>query len=61
MKVFRQRIRNFVTESSGATAVEYAVLLALIAGAIIVAVTATGDSASSFWDGNADTLENAIR
>ena len=38
-----QHIINFFKDEEGATAIEYALLAALIAVAIIVAVTAVGD------------------
>ena len=37
-----ERIRNFLVDESGATAVEYAFIIALIAGAIVLALTTLG-------------------
>ena len=42
-----QRIRNFVRNEDGPTAVEYAVMVALIAVAIIATVQALGGSINS--------------
>jgi len=39
-----ERIRNFFKDESGASAVEYGLLVSLIAVVIIVAVTAVGNS-----------------
>ena len=41
-----ERIKNFFKDESGASAVEYGLLVSLIAVVIIVAVTAVGDSLS---------------
>ena len=40
-----ERIKNFFKDESGASAVEYGLLVALIAVVIIVAVTALGNTA----------------
>lgn len=55
MKNFALGILDFLTEEDGPTAVEYAVMLALIVVVCLVAVTAVGTSASDkFTDvGNA--------
>ncbi|MBI3285000.1 MAG: Flp family type IVb pilin [Burkholderiales bacterium] len=37
-------LMKFLTEEDGATAVEYALMVALIAGAIIIIVTALGNT-----------------
>ena len=37
-----EKFRNFLADESGATAVEYGIIIALIAGAIILALTALG-------------------
>jgi len=43
-------MQNFFSNESGATAIEYGLIAALIAVAIIGAVTALGDNASSTFD-----------
>jgi pilus assembly protein Flp/PilA len=45
-----------IRNENGATAVEYGVMVALIAVAIIVAVTALGTKLSSIFQGVADKL-----
>ena len=47
-------LRQFLCGEEAATAVEYAVLLALILVAVITAVTTLGSSTSTTW-GNIDT------
>lgn len=47
MKKFAQSIVNFVKDENGPTAVEYAVMLALIIVICIVAVRALGQQAAS--------------
>jgi pilus assembly protein Flp/PilA len=47
MKNLLTKIKNFVREEEGASAVEYGLLVSLIAVVIIVAVTAVGTSLSA--------------
>ena len=44
-----QSIRRFLTESDGATAVEYAVMLALILGTLVIGLTSAGGGVSGWW------------
>ena len=39
-----RRLRRFLTDSSGATALEYGLILALLAIAVVTAVTTTGSA-----------------
>ena len=48
------KIRRFLTAEDGTTAVEYAVLLAMILIAIIIGVTSAGGGVSNWW-GNIKT------
>jgi pilus assembly protein Flp/PilA len=43
-------IKRFLVEESGATAVEYGLMVALIAGVIILAVTTLGTNLSTLFD-----------
>jgi pilus assembly protein Flp/PilA len=45
-----ERLRNFLGEESGATAVEYCLMAALIALVIIAAVTALGTNLSPIFN-----------
>ena len=47
MQAFTSRVRRFLASEDGPTAVEYAVMLALIIVACIAIVTALGTSVSS--------------
>ncbi|RLS34830.1 MAG: Flp family type IVb pilin [Planctomycetota bacterium] len=49
-----KKIRRFLTAEDGTTAVEYAVLLAMILIAIIIGVTSAGGGVSNWW-GNIKT------
>jgi len=49
MKTMLTKIKNFVREEEGASAVEYGLLVALIAVAIITAVTALGTNLSGLF------------
>lgn len=46
MKIFAQKVQRFLESEDGPTAVEYAVMVALVAIAIITAVTAMGTALS---------------
>lgn len=50
-------IRRFVADESGATAVEYAILAALVTGAIIVSVQNVGTALSGVFNNVATRLE----
>ncbi len=51
-----EKIRNFFKDESGASAVEYGLLVALIAVVIIGAVTALGASLKAMFTGIAGTI-----
>lgn len=48
---FERRVREFIKGRSGATAIEYGLIAAGIAVAIIVAVFALGDELENFFTG----------
>jgi pilus assembly protein Flp/PilA len=47
MRSFLQNVRGFLTREDGPTAVEYAVMLALIIVVCLVAITALGTNANA--------------
>ena len=49
MKQVIKKMQNFFNDESGATAVEYGLLAALIAGVIIAAVTTVGTDLSALF------------
>ena len=49
MKQVIKKMQNFLNDESGATAVEYGLLAALIAGVIIAAVTTVGTDLSALF------------
>jgi pilus assembly protein Flp/PilA len=51
-----ERIKNFFKDESGASAVEYGLLVSLIAVAIIIAVTAVGNNLSAMFTGVAGQI-----
>ncbi len=53
-------IRNLLQDESGASAVEYGLLVALIAVVIITAVTALGNSISKMFTGVASTMNTVV-
>jgi pilus assembly protein Flp/PilA len=54
-----ERIKKFFKDESGASAVEYGLLVALIACAIIGAVSALGGNLSTTFQTAADTIGGA--
>jgi len=51
--------RRLTRDDTGATAVEYGLMVGLIAVAIIVAVTLLGDNLTALFDGVAGSVEDA--
>jgi pilus assembly protein Flp/PilA len=47
----RRAITQFVFENDGATAVEYAVMLALVLITVLVSIGAVGSQAGGWWGG----------
>jgi pilus assembly protein Flp/PilA len=54
-----EKVRNFLTDESGASAVEYGLLVALIAVVITAAVTTLGSNLSTKFDSVATTVGSA--
>jgi Flp pilus assembly pilin Flp len=53
------RLRRFLLDSEAATAVEYAVMLALILIAVISSIGAVGAQAGGWWGGIQTNLNSA--
>jgi pilus assembly protein Flp/PilA len=51
------RVRNFLSDESGVTAIEYALIASLIAVAIIGAVTSVGTQVSTVFNDVSTTLK----
>jgi pilus assembly protein Flp/PilA len=51
------RVRNFVSDESGVTAIEYALIASLIAVFIITAVTLVGTKVSTVFNESGTTLK----
>ncbi|MBI83493.1 MAG: Flp family type IVb pilin [Planctomycetaceae bacterium] len=60
MNSFTKKIRRFIVSENGPTAVEYAVMLALIVIVCLTAITAVGTNANSAFDQIATELENSV-
>jgi len=54
-----KQVINFLIDEEGATAVEYALMVALIAVVIIVAVTFLGDSIDNVFNEVGEQIDNA--
>ena len=51
---------RFGRDESGPTAVEYAVMLALILVVVITAINALGDTSSGYWANDATQITTAL-
>jgi pilus assembly protein Flp/PilA len=60
MKNILTKIKTFVRNESGATAVEYAILLAFIAAAMIVSIRGTGEGARDTLNTIATAINNVV-
>ena len=58
MRKFAERVVNFLKREDGPTAVEYAVMLALIIVVCIVAITTLGTNANKTFTNVSNTLAN---
>ncbi len=56
MKVFAKKVQRFLVSEDGPTAVEYAVMLALIVIVCLAAITSIGQQASDTFQGVANVL-----
>jgi pilus assembly protein Flp/PilA len=59
MKNLANRIKKFLKSEDGPTAVEYAVMLALIVIVCLVSITAIGNNANQTFDSVAQALQAA--
>ncbi|MEM7640378.1 MAG: Flp family type IVb pilin [Pseudomonadota bacterium] len=60
MKTFRKRTTRFQRDETGATAVEYGLIMGLMAVALIGAIGATGSSTGDKWDGVSNKVGEAM-
>jgi len=58
MRKFAEKVVNFLQREDGPTAVEYAVMLALIIVVCITAITALGTNANKTFTNVSNTLAN---
>ncbi|AVR89644.1 Flp family type IVb pilin [Thauera aromatica] len=56
----RARLQAFVENEEGVTAIEYALLAALIFGAIVISVGALGDAVTALYDDVAAKVAAAV-
>ena len=56
MRKFMDRVKNFLKKEDGPTAVEYAVMLALIIVVCITAITALGTNANKTFTNVSNTI-----
>ena len=58
--MFLEKVKAILSDTEAATAVEYAVILMLIAGSLIATIQSLGGSTSAFFDGNRDAVQQAL-
>ncbi len=54
------RVKRFLRDDSGPTAVEYAVVLALIVGVVIGSVTLMANATATSFDNSANSISSAF-
>jgi len=57
--VFR-KIKKFLVETEAATAVEYAIMLVLIVGAIVASIQALGGASAAYWDHSQESIQEVL-
>lgn len=57
---FMQKVRRFVAAEDGPTAVEYAVLLAMLVGMMMTAITYVGSESQEISDDVVEGLDEAL-
>mgnify|MGYP001791073716 FL=1 len=60
MKTLYNKTRDLFQNESGATVVEYGLILALMTIALIGALNATGDGTASKWEGVSEDIGDAM-
>ena len=53
-------LQRFFSDTEAATAVEYAVMLALILAVIIVGIQSVGGNNANMWQNNSDEIANYL-
>lgn len=61
MQKFTSTVKEFIAGEEGATSVEYAVMLFLIVGACIAAITTVGGESNNMWISNDVEITNALQ
>lgn len=61
MSTFIQKVRGFVQDEQGVTAIEYGLIAALIAVGLVAALTLVGNDLKTVFNTIADDLNAAIR
>ena len=60
MDAIRQMLRRLIPDQQGATAIEYGLIAALIAVAIISALSALGGGSGGMWTNISGSVDNAM-
>ncbi len=53
-------LQRFLLEEKGATAIEYGMIAALIALAVVAGVSAVGEQVTQLWNGNDSEIRKAL-
>ncbi|MGQ3120102.1 MAG: Flp family type IVb pilin [Aliihoeflea sp.] len=56
----RPMLKRFLADESGATAIEYGLIAALIGVAIVGGASATGTAISELWSGNESKISEVL-
>ena len=61
MNKLPSKIKTFLSAEAGTTSVEYAVMLFLVIGACIAAITTVGGENGNVWNNNAAEVTTALQ
>ena len=56
----KTKVTNFLSDESGPTAVEYAVMLALILAVRVAAIGGLGVASANMWNGNSGNIDTFL-
>lgn len=58
--MFYACIKNFLVEESGPTAVEYAMMLALVLVTLVTAINSLGSSTNGIWSNDVNKINSSL-
>lgn len=60
-QTIKHKVSNFLSDESGPTAVEYAVMLAMILAICLTAIATLGTASLDMWNGNSSDIDTFLK